>query len=216
VSAKEIERNNAVFGFQNNRNPFIDHPEYVGQIWQCAGVLPVTLTDFTAVQQSSTVQLKWSARNETSFNIYEVQRSVNASSYTSIGAVQGQNLANYNFVDDKLPNAGTVYYRLKMIDLDGEFTYCKVVPVRLIKFTSNATVYPNPTAGVLNIRFNTAIGANTQLVLTDVAGRIVITVPVNKGALNVDMDLQRLSAGRYFIKINDDKTFIHQSVIVAK
>lgn len=216
VSAKEIARNNNVYGFQNNRNPFIDHPEYVGQIWQCAGVLPVNLTEFTAVQQTTTVQLKWSASNETSFKMYEVQRSVDAASYTSIGTVQGQNLANYNFVDDKLPNAGTVYYRLKMIDIDGRFTYSKVVPVRLNKFTSNATVYPNPTAGLLNIRFTTAIVSNTQLLLTDVTGRLVMIAPLNKGALNVDIDLKRLPAGRYFIKINDDQNVIHQSVVVAK
>ena len=29
VSQKEIDRNNAVFGIQKNRNPFIDHPESV-------------------------------------------------------------------------------------------------------------------------------------------------------------------------------------------
>jgi endonuclease I len=33
VSAKEIARNNAVYMFQGNRNPYIDHPEYVGMIW---------------------------------------------------------------------------------------------------------------------------------------------------------------------------------------
>ena len=33
VSTKEIDRNNAVYGMQNNRNPFIDHPEYAGLIW---------------------------------------------------------------------------------------------------------------------------------------------------------------------------------------
>ncbi len=36
VSAREIERNNAVYARQNNRNPFIDHPEYVCQIWGAA------------------------------------------------------------------------------------------------------------------------------------------------------------------------------------
>ncbi|OOB84306.1 ribonuclease [Flavobacterium columnare] len=37
VSQKEIDRNNAVCAAQHNRNPFIDHPEYVCQIWsaQC-------------------------------------------------------------------------------------------------------------------------------------------------------------------------------------
>jgi len=33
VSLKETDRNNAVYGIQNNRNPFIDHPEFVSQIW---------------------------------------------------------------------------------------------------------------------------------------------------------------------------------------
>ncbi|MBI1780064.1 MAG: endonuclease [Sphingobacteriales bacterium] len=36
VSQKEIDRNNAVYDIQGNRNPFIDHPEYVAAIWQCA------------------------------------------------------------------------------------------------------------------------------------------------------------------------------------
>jgi endonuclease I len=33
VSQKEIDRNNEVYNIQNNRNPFIDHPEYVDEIW---------------------------------------------------------------------------------------------------------------------------------------------------------------------------------------
>ncbi|MCL9808673.1 endonuclease [Flavobacterium luminosum] len=33
VSLKEIKRNDAAFNYQSNRNPFIDHPEYVCQIW---------------------------------------------------------------------------------------------------------------------------------------------------------------------------------------
>lgn len=37
VSAEEQNRNDVVYGFQNNRNPYIDHPEYVCQIWTCAG-----------------------------------------------------------------------------------------------------------------------------------------------------------------------------------
>ncbi|MXN90106.1 T9SS type A sorting domain-containing protein [Flavobacterium sp. Sd200] len=33
VSDRETTRNNAVYDFQGNRNPFIDHPEYAAQIW---------------------------------------------------------------------------------------------------------------------------------------------------------------------------------------
>ena len=33
VSQKEIARNNAVYAIQNNRNPYIDHPEYANLVW---------------------------------------------------------------------------------------------------------------------------------------------------------------------------------------
>ncbi len=33
VSQKEINRNDAVYSIQNNRNPFIDHPEWIDSIW---------------------------------------------------------------------------------------------------------------------------------------------------------------------------------------
>src|SRR5574344_1554983 len=33
VSSKEIDRNNAIYEIQHNRNPFIDHPELVNLIW---------------------------------------------------------------------------------------------------------------------------------------------------------------------------------------
>ncbi|MEO0038006.1 MAG: hypothetical protein RIQ59_1217 [Bacteroidota bacterium] len=36
VSQKEIDRNNAIYAVQGNRNPFVDHPEYVCQIWTTA------------------------------------------------------------------------------------------------------------------------------------------------------------------------------------
>ena len=41
VSTKEINRNNKVYQFQHNRNPFVDHPEYVSLIW----VDPTSITE---------------------------------------------------------------------------------------------------------------------------------------------------------------------------
>ncbi len=42
VSQKEIDRNNAVFAYQGNRNPYIDHPEWVTTIW---GAAPLAVDD---------------------------------------------------------------------------------------------------------------------------------------------------------------------------
>lgn len=33
ISQKEIDRNNAIYAIQGNRNPYIDHPEYAGLVW---------------------------------------------------------------------------------------------------------------------------------------------------------------------------------------
>lgn len=38
VSPKETDRNNALYDIQQNRNPFIDHPEYVDLIWFYTGI----------------------------------------------------------------------------------------------------------------------------------------------------------------------------------
>jgi len=48
VSQLEIDRNEAIFGIQGNRNPFVDHPEYVGMVWQtapCSVALNTCLAD---------------------------------------------------------------------------------------------------------------------------------------------------------------------------
>lgn len=36
--AFEINRNNVIYSYQNNRNPFIDHPEYINAIWDPAAI----------------------------------------------------------------------------------------------------------------------------------------------------------------------------------
>lgn len=40
VSAKEIARNDSIYKIQLNRNPYIDHPEYVAAVWQPSGPKP--------------------------------------------------------------------------------------------------------------------------------------------------------------------------------
>ncbi|MFZ4707334.1 MAG: endonuclease [Bacteroidales bacterium] len=49
VSQKEIDRNNAIYAIQHNRNPYIDHPEYVYSVWGVGvlGQLTATPASFT-------------------------------------------------------------------------------------------------------------------------------------------------------------------------
>jgi len=54
VSQKEIDRCNAIYNIQNNRNPFIDHPEYVSKIWDPgAGLDEIQLNQFLNIYQTN-------------------------------------------------------------------------------------------------------------------------------------------------------------------
>ena len=81
VDLKEIERNEAVYGIQGNRNPFIDHPEYAALIWtSCNGggdtEAPTDPSNLMASNTSeSTTDLNWTASSDNigiaGYNIYQ-------------------------------------------------------------------------------------------------------------------------------------------------
>lgn len=59
VSQKEIDRNEAVFAIQHNRNPFIDHPEYVGAIWGSSTSVNPEPTNFPLNFCAHNIYLQW-------------------------------------------------------------------------------------------------------------------------------------------------------------
>lgn len=56
VSAKEIARNNAVYAIQGNRNPYVDHPEYIDMVW---GNLSAEPTNHPSDFSSHSITLSW-------------------------------------------------------------------------------------------------------------------------------------------------------------
>jgi len=77
VSAREIARNNAIYARQNNRNPYIDHPEYVNQIWNPSAdtQAPTAPTSLASTATTSTsISVSWNASTDnvgvTGYNVY--------------------------------------------------------------------------------------------------------------------------------------------------
>jgi endonuclease I len=77
VSAREIARNNAVYARQNNRNPYIDHPEYVNQIWNPSAdtQAPTAPTSLASTAKTATsITVAWNASTDnvgvTGYNVY--------------------------------------------------------------------------------------------------------------------------------------------------
>ncbi len=216
VSQKEINRNDSIYNIQNNRNPFIDHPEYVALIWQCTGLLPVTLIDFTANKYNESVVLSWHAERENNFKNFEIERSTDAVNFTYAGVVKGENFANYSFTDKELPAVKTVFYRLKMIDIDGKISYSKIVSVRLSKLFSSVLVYPNPARNSITVKLQNNLKAASELKVVDVLGRTVLQQKVNALQNNIQIDVKSLPAGRYFVSIINKDMLINESFVITK
>ena len=93
VNAREIARNDAIYAQQNNRNPYIDHPEYVQAVWNPVAdtVAPTAATNLTVTgTTSNTVSLSWTAATDnvavTSYDIYMngvLKTSVSSSNLTA-------------------------------------------------------------------------------------------------------------------------------------
>ena len=67
VSQKEIDRNNAIYQIQGNRNPFIDHPEYVCLIWE--DTCSVTLSAQQNLQQPKIINFYNSVTDELNYEV---------------------------------------------------------------------------------------------------------------------------------------------------
>lgn len=220
VSAKEIARNNAAYTFQGNRNPYIDHPEYVAQVWNntCPGLttLPVNLVYFTGKLQADKVVLNWEVENEVNFKEYVVERSINGTYFTAFGSVTANGSKAYTYSDDANSNKGSrVYYRLKKVDKDGSFAYSDVFSLHIplnVKFS----VYPNPASDVIQLQFNSNSNATVQVVITDLVGKTLVNKAFTANNGIVKIGTNELKNGTYLVKAIIAGEQYLQKVVVAK
>ena len=107
VSQAEIKRNNASYTYQGNRNPFIDNPSYVNQIWGSQQPTGDTQAPTAATglivngKTSNSISLTWNASTDnvgvTSYAIY-MDGNLKTTSNTTSATVSGLNPSTtYNF-----------------------------------------------------------------------------------------------------------------------
>jgi hypothetical protein len=114
-------------------------------VFYTPGTLPVHLTSFTGTKNNKTVDLNWNTSAETNMDHYDVERSSDGRNFSSIGTVASHTNSQANqylFTDDK-PLQHISYYRLKMLGVDGNFNYSKIVSLQWS--TGNSiSLFPNP------------------------------------------------------------------------
>ncbi len=171
--------------------------------------LTIKLSDISAVNMGSVNRIDWQSGAEATGDKYELERSADGKSFATITTVNAKGEAATYTYRDEAPVAGINYYRAKLIDANGRFTYSKVVTATVggaSVFTVQA--YPNPVGNVVNLNVNGAMAANATALVTDMTGRTVRSVQFSNN--NTDIDMSGLTPGIYFIKYSDD---VHQASI---
>jgi hypothetical protein len=170
--------------------------------------VPVQLSSFTAVQNGGNVVLTWITATEVNTSGFEVEKSSNNTVFNKIGFVKGNGSSTeitvYTYTDKN--EAGNVYYRLKMIDLDGSFEYSPSVEfssVNVNSFTLEQN-YPNPFNPSTVISYTVPVDGFVKLAVYNSLGEevaLLVNANLNAGSYNVEFNGNNLTSGIYFYKL---------------
>ncbi len=175
--------------------------------------LPVRLLNFSGSYKNLSAVLNWSAENEIAFAAYEVERSTDGIAFTTIGTRtkqgNGTSKQQYSLTDDLASASEKVfYYRLKMLDIDGKYSYSGTILVRKEGAKSDISVSPNPvkTGTSLTVRYTADRRGTADVRIVDASGRQVLrqqyTVSEGINSLSVN-NMHALLPGLYVVQVSD-------------
>jgi hypothetical protein len=176
--------------------------------------LPLTLTDFSGQRSGDDVLLQWTTASEQNTSHFDIQRGTDGIDYTSLATVAAADNSNiqlnYSYTDPLPANAAAQYfYRLRMVDLDGSFTYSPILRITGATPTPAIQVYPNPFSNQTQLVLNSPSAGTAQLTVTDMTGRLLLTgnlpVPQGNTVIPVPM-LATLPKGVYALRVVFDGT----------
>ena len=189
--------------------------------------LPITLIGFKAAfLNKEKVVLDWETVTETGLQGFILERSVDALSFQPIGYIDHKTNMNqnstYSFVDSTFScnHCKVLYYRLKQIDLDNNFTYSKVLDVKLINnFEPQIIVMQNPTINGNSIGFKLYdFTPNEKIFIEvyDVFGTNILSTSIETGLLNYTSCLlsNNFSSGVYFVSFYSKEHVFTKKILV--
>lgn len=172
------------------------------------GVLPVSLKSLNSSVNGRNVKLNWTTSFEINNSGFDVERKTLDGTWSKAGYVKGNgnNASSYSFEDRNL-QTGKYSYRLKQIDVNGNFEYHNlngVVEVGVPAKYDLSQNYPNPFNPVTKINFELPFDSKVKMIVYDVTGREIKTL-VNEvrtaGYHTIVYDASLLSSGVYFYRI---------------
>lgn len=184
--------------------------------------LPVTFTYSKASCKGNNTEISWGTSNEQNADYFEIEKSENAISWTTIGSVDAagnsNKLKDYLFTDPSVSFQNT-YYRIVENDIDGKVQYTRILEKNCAETGESAlTISPNPAQDRLVIQFS---GKNNFLFsagIYDVTGKLMTKKTNNKFTVKGEnfIDVSELSTGLYVLQIKSDNGEISKSIKFIK
>jgi hypothetical protein len=165
--------------------------------------LPVELLDFSAAPANGSVELRWSTAAEIGSDRFDLERSANGQDFIPFGSVpaagNSQALIQYQFLD-AAPLTGTSWYRLRQVDLDGQWTVSDVVTVYMNEHGSGPVILYDPVNALAHVAgYNPA--TDGPITLHDLRG---VRIPMNGHATGQGtIDMAYLPRGVYVLTVAD-------------
>jgi hypothetical protein len=187
-------------------------PVYVTQ----ALALPLTLLQFNARAAGSEVLLAWQTSGEINTSEFQAERSGDGLHWSALGTVAAKGPGNNNYqLYDNSPLRGINYYRLKMIDLDRQFTYS---PVRQISMRDNGrgsiVIIPNPAHEQAVVHFGQMMPF-PDIILYGANGQVVRHAAIGGNASYYTVATAGLPAGIYTVSVRSGSDVFIGKLVVA-
>jgi hypothetical protein len=179
-----------------------------------SGTLPIELLSFTASVQNSDVELNWITTSENNNDYFNIERSVDALNFTSIGAINGAGnsaeMISYSSVDHR-PFNGVSYYRLVQTDYDGKKSYSNIVAVEFNEYS--LAIYPNPFSDETTFQTTEDL-KGASLTVYNSYGHLVKQIK-NISGQTFTLARENLSGGLYIIILEQDGKILASDKLVV-
>lgn len=165
--------------------------------------LPVTLQSFQVTTDQQQHLLKWTTSNESNLEAYIIEQRTDDNDWEPIGKIAPQShiasapAYDYQWVNANI-NSGKYFYRIKMVDIDGHYSYSTVRMVQT-EVKHNISLSPNPAHNVIHIN---GVAIDTRYTIYNAIGNVVKMDMID--ATN-KINIEALNEGMYTIKFEGNQ-----------
>lgn len=166
--------------------------------------LPVELSLFTVIKQNDHSLLQWQTQSEVNFNSFIIEKSFDGERFEQIETQKANGAVNaassYKYLDPT--NLAEIqYYRLKLLDNDGSYSYSNIVSI-VGEIKKEISIFPNPVRDNINIYFPKDVLGEVMEEIFDFSGKLVYknNIEVTDSGIQ-SISLPRFLPGIYSLKI---------------